>query len=303
MGVIHSDLVVSVTSKEISAISGPGEAGAVRNDGVLSDRRNIQLDFVNHALGFQVPNLDALGGGSTEPVSVGGENKGVDDITSLERVKSLSFSEVPQHGNTIFSTGSTERSIGGDSDSVQISVVTGKIVAEFAVAKVPDLDESVPTSRNNDWGRWGWRESHAGNPLGVSILNNGKFAFTKGVPELDSAIARTGNDLTVISAEGNREDILGVSDESASANTRVDVPKAEGVVPGSSQSKLTIRGDDNIRHKVVVSTKGSASISIVITIFLGQSPDNNRFISGRRKNHVRILWGGGDGGNPSTMSG
>jgi hypothetical protein len=231
MGVIHSDLIVSVTSKEISAISGPGEAGAIRNDGILSNRRNIQLDFVNHALGFQVPNLDALGSGSTEPVSVGGEDKGVNDITSLKGVKSLSLSKVPQHGDTIFSTRSAKRSIWGDSHSVQISVVTGKVVAEFAVTKVPDLDESVPTSRNNNWGRWGWRESHAGNPLSVSILNNGKFAFTEGVPELDSAIARTRNDLTVISAESNREDILGVSNESASANTRVDVPKAKSVVP------------------------------------------------------------------------
>lgn len=65
----------------------------------------------------------------------------------------------------------------------------------------------------------------------MSVLNNGKFAFTKGVPELDGAITRTRNDLTVISAESNREDILGVSNESASANTRVDVPKAKSVVP------------------------------------------------------------------------
>ena len=155
MGVIHSDLVVSVTSKEISSISGPGETGAVGDDGVLSNRGNIQLDFVNHALGFQVPNLDALGSGSTEPISVGGEDKRVNDITSLKRIKSLSLGEVPQHSDTIFSTRGAKRSIWGDSDSVQISVVTGKVVAEFAVTKVPDLDESVPTSRNNNWGSWG----------------------------------------------------------------------------------------------------------------------------------------------------
>jgi len=229
--VVNSDQVISVTSEEVSSISRPGEASAVWNNSVLSNWWNIQLDFVNHAFGFQIPNLDALGCGSAEPVSVGGEDKGVDNVTSLKRVKSLSFSKVPQHSNTIFTTRGTERSIWGDGHSVQISVVSREVGAEFAVAEGPNLHKLIPTSRNDNWGRWRRRESDTGNPFGVAILNDGEFAFTKSVPQLHSAITRSRDNLTIVSTESNRENILGVSNEATGANTRVDVPKTKGVVP------------------------------------------------------------------------
>jgi hypothetical protein len=229
--VVNSDQVISVTSEEVSSISRPGEASAVWNNGVLSNWWNIQLDFINHAFGFQIPNLDALGCGSAEPVSVGGEDKGVDNITGLKRVKSLALSKIPQHSNTIFTTRGTEGSIWGNSNSVQVSGVSREVGAEFAVAERPNLDKLIPTSRNNDWGSWGRRESDAGNPFGVSIFNDGEFAFTEGVPQLNSAITRSRDNLTVVSTESNREDILGVSNEAAGANTRVDVPETKGVIP------------------------------------------------------------------------
>jgi len=50
---------------------------------------------VNNHLGFQVPDLDALISSSAQPVSVGGEDKRVDDFTSIKGVKALALVQVP----------------------------------------------------------------------------------------------------------------------------------------------------------------------------------------------------------------
>lgn len=157
---VHSNQVVSVTSKEVSAVCRPGEAGAVGDLSVLANGSNVEFDLVNHALGLQVPDLDALGGSGTQPVSVGRKHKGVDDITSLKRIESLALSEVPEHGSAILSTGSAKGAIGRDSDGVEVSVVPDEVGAELAVGERPNLDKSVPSSRYNDRGGRGRRESH-----------------------------------------------------------------------------------------------------------------------------------------------
>ena len=57
-----------------------------------------------YALALRVEDLDARGGRRAEPVTVGGEDEGVDDVTSLERVKVLALVQVPQHGDAILTT-------------------------------------------------------------------------------------------------------------------------------------------------------------------------------------------------------
>jgi len=101
---------------------------------------------INNNLGFQVPDLDALVSGSAQPVSVGGEDKGVDDFTSIKRVKTLAFVQVPKHGSSVLSSGGTERAIGGNTDSVEVSVVSNEVVAELAVGQGPNLDKTIPTA-------------------------------------------------------------------------------------------------------------------------------------------------------------
>lgn len=44
------------------------------------------------------PDLDAGPGGSAEPVAVGAEAQGVDDVTAVQRVQVLALVQVPQHG-------------------------------------------------------------------------------------------------------------------------------------------------------------------------------------------------------------
>lgn len=48
-----------------------------------------------HVYSLQVPDLDAGARGSTEPVAVGAEAQGIDDIPTVKRIKVLAFIEVP----------------------------------------------------------------------------------------------------------------------------------------------------------------------------------------------------------------
>ena len=47
------------------------------------------------------PDLDAGSGGSTQPVAVGAEAQGVDDVSSVQGVEVFAFVQVPQHGLAI----------------------------------------------------------------------------------------------------------------------------------------------------------------------------------------------------------
>ena len=65
----------------------------------------------------------------------------------------------------------------------------------------------------------------------MSLLVNGELAVTKGVPELDGAIAGSGDNLSVVGGERNRENIVGVSYESAGGGTGGKLPETESLIP------------------------------------------------------------------------
>jgi hypothetical protein len=78
----------------------------------------------------------------------------------------------------------------------------------------------------------------------VSLLGDGELAVTEGVPELDGSIAGARDDLPVIGGEGDREDIVGVANESAGGSARRQLPQAESLVPGGGKGICTVRGND-----------------------------------------------------------
>ena len=45
--------------------------------------------------------LDALLGGSAQPIAVGREGEGMDHIASIQAVQPLALCQIPQHGNTV----------------------------------------------------------------------------------------------------------------------------------------------------------------------------------------------------------
>ena len=114
-------------------------------------------------------------------------------------------------------------------------------------------------------------------PLGVALLLDVELALAKGVPQLNGAIPGTRDDLPVVRAEGDGEDIAGVADESAGGETGVQIPETESVVPGRREGELAVGGDDNIRNEVVVAVENSLGVAVRVLI-AGQLPDDDGLI-------------------------
>lgn len=68
-------------------------------------------------------------------------------------------------------------------------------------------------------------------PLAVTLILDVELALSKGVPKLDGLISGTADNLSVVGAEADAENIGGVANETAGGKTGVEVPKAESVIP------------------------------------------------------------------------
>jgi hypothetical protein len=185
----------------------------------------------NEGLALEIPDLDRRVGGSAEPVSSWGEDKGVDDITSLKRVQVLSFVEVPQSDSTVLATRSAKRTVRRDGNGIDVSRVSSKVGLKLAGLEIPYLDVLVPASRYNGWVLSVWRETDAANPFSVSLIFDGVLALSKSVPELDGSVSRSRDDLSVVSREGNTQNILGVSNKTSGGSTKVQIPETKSTVP------------------------------------------------------------------------
>jgi len=192
-----TDDIISVSGKEGLTISRPGERDASRSLSSLSNR-HFRAKLIYDALAFEIPDLDAGFGGSAKPVPVGAENKGVDDVTSIKGIEVLPFVEIPKHGDPVLSSGSAKRAVWGNGDGVNVSSVPDVIGPELAVGEVPDFDKLVPASGDDDGVGGVGGEADAGHPLGMTVLGDGVFAFSQGVPELDGLITGSGDDLAVV---------------------------------------------------------------------------------------------------------
>jgi hypothetical protein len=192
---------------------------------------------IDNNLGLKIPDLDLLISCCTQPVTVGREAEGVNDLTSIEGVETLSFVQVPEHGSSILSSGSTEGSIRGYAYGVEVSGMSDEVIAKLAVGQRPYLDKTIPSTGDDEGNLHGRREPNAGNPLSVTLTIssrvNGVLTLSEGVPKLDSFITSSRNDLTVVYGEGNGKNILGVSNETTCGLSRIDLPKTKGSIPRS----------------------------------------------------------------------
>ena len=73
----------------------------------------------------------------------------------------LALVEVPEHGDTILAAGSRQRTIGRDRDGVNVTGVAVVVGLELELRKLPNLDDLVPTARDNDGVQDIGREAHA----------------------------------------------------------------------------------------------------------------------------------------------
>mmetsp|Transcript_1624 Transcript_1624/g.2188 ORF Transcript_1624/g.2188 Transcript_1624/m.2188 type:complete len:98 (+) Transcript_1624:44-337(+) len=82
---VNADQVIRVSSEKGGSISRPLKTGAVRGTGLGAGLIEVsRSQGVNDNLALQIPDLDLLVSGSTQPVTVGGEAEGVDDLTSIK---------------------------------------------------------------------------------------------------------------------------------------------------------------------------------------------------------------------------
>lgn len=197
-----ADEVISVTREKSAAVGAPGNRDTFGVTGLsLVDLVEFRAKLINQRLVLEVPNLDGRSGGSAKPVAVGREGNGIDDITGLKRVEVLGVVQVPKHHNTILTSGSAKRTIGRHGDSVDVAVVTDEVGAKLELRKIPNLDDLVPTTGDDDRvGRVG-REANARNPVRVTVLSELELALAKSVPELDGLVTGTGDDLAVVGRE------------------------------------------------------------------------------------------------------
>jgi len=186
----------------------------------------------------------------------------VDFVTGSQGVEVLGFVQIPQHGSSVLSTGSAERSIGRDSDGVDVTGVANVVSLKTAARELPNLDQLVPTRGDDNWVLRVWAESDAGNPLRVTLLGDGKLAVPESVPELDGSVTGARNDLSVIGGEGDGKNIIGVANESSGGGTGRELPESESLVPGSRESVRSIRRDNAVGDDVAVTVKGSLGVTV-----------------------------------------
>ena len=54
----------------------------------------------------------------------------------------------------------------------------------------------------------------------VSVIGDGVLELAEGVPQVDGAVARAGDDLAIVSRESDGQNVLGVADEAAGGDLR-----------------------------------------------------------------------------------
>lgn len=120
----------------------------------------------------------------------------------------LAIVQVPQEGLAILTSGGAQGTVGRNGNRVQVAIVAQMVNLQLAVGQIPDLNDAIPTGRDDDRVRVVWRETDARDPVSVAILLDGVLAFGQSVPQLDGLVTRSGHDLTVVHGESNRQDIL-----------------------------------------------------------------------------------------------
>jgi hypothetical protein len=74
----------------------------------------------------------------------------------------------------------------------------------------------------------------------MSLFSDCEFTITESVPEFDGFISTTTDYLSVVGTEGDREDIIGMTDETTSSLASVEIPKTKSFIPGGRKSVLTV---------------------------------------------------------------
>ena len=107
--------------------------------------------------------------------------------------------------------------------------------------------------------------------------------------------------MTVVGRKGHAHNIMSVIFESASCFTGRQIPQTEIFVPRAGQSKVAVRGKDDVRDEVAMTMKTLLWDTIVLFI-AGQLPNDEGLVTRRTEDDVGILGVCCDLGNPSAVA-
>lgn len=204
----YTDGVVGVTGEQGLTISRPGQRQTLGLVSLGTVGDDVGAEFFDGLLASQIPDLDGGTVGNAQPVTVGREAQGIDDVVVFQSVQVLAVIQVPQESLGVLTTRGAEGTVRRNGDGVQVTIVTVVVVLQLAVSQVPDLDGTIPTAGDNDGVGVVGGETYTRYPIGVTIFLDGEFTFSQSVPQLDGLVTGTRDDLTVVSREGNGQNIL-----------------------------------------------------------------------------------------------
>ena len=112
----------------------------------------------------------------------------------------------------------------------------------------------------------------------MTILLDGVLALGQSVPQLDGLVTAAGHDLSVVGRKSDGHDILGVVLKSTGGLASSQVPETQGLVPGAGKGKVTVRGQNNVADKVMVTLQTPLGDSVVMRVLTGQLPNQQRLV-------------------------
>jgi len=311
---VDTDMVVGPAGVEVGSALGPGEGdtrkellgvGLVLLEGSGGD---VVLDEL--LLG-EVKNLDAGLGGNDQPVESLGEENSVDGGVALVLSEPLALNDVPDHDLTVTGSGGEEGGVLNDIEGSDLSLVTGEGVKEGHVEVIPDLDCLIPRSGDTECGLAGVVETDHRDGILMLILVDGELALGTGVPDLDLSVEGASDDLSVISGEGNGENVSLVTNELGDGASGGDVPKTNGTIPGGGEGETRVTSELDLGDEVGVTghhLAGTSPLAVLILFTLGlELPLDKGLITGSGKEElgslsIDFLFTNGEGGNPTTMT-
>lgn len=157
---------------------------------------------------FTYPDFDWWTVCNAQPVSVWREAQCIDAVIMVQCVQMFAIIQIPQQSFGVFTTWCAQWTVWWNGNSVQVTIMSFMVNLKFAIGQVPDFDSTIPTAWNNDWIAVVWWETNAWNPVRVTFILDGVFAFSQSVPQFDGFVTGTGHDLTIVNAESDRQNIL-----------------------------------------------------------------------------------------------
>lgn len=324
LNLVNADVVVRETGVElvVGLVPGEGSAADVLLIGFLGLTLGLGIvelvglegglfDSEDVLLGGEVENLDSIFASNDDPVEFLGEDDTVHGGIVLVTGEVLAFNQVPDHDLTVMRSGSEVGEVVDHVDGVDLGLVSDEGVHELHVGVVPNLDGLIPRGGDAQSGLVGVVEPNAGDGVGVAVLVNGVLALGLDVPDLDLVVATSGKDLSVISGQGDGEDVLGVSNELVDGLAGGDVPEADGAVPRGREAEATISSEADLVNEVRVSGEhllGSSPLNIIlISVSFVKLPLDKGLVARAGEEEfnflsINLLLTNSEGGNPATVA-